>query len=407
MPSIFKAKVIFILAFSLIFLGVSDPKDPRWEQHLLDQALPQKPQEGAPPAPKFPAPPPEPLKSRMALPGYQYEFPRDFGAHEDFSIEWWYYTGNLKSKTGRRFGYQLTFFRVGLGGLPGTRPSLSLWNIGQIYFAHLTVSDIQENKFHYFERINRQGIKNAGAATGKLKVWNENWTLKGDDHGHHLKAFQRGTGMVLDLIPIKNMVVHGKQGVSRKGEAEGNASHYFSYTRMRTTGKIFINGQAHEVTGTSWMDHEFSSDQLNPGLVGWDWFSMKLDNQAEIMLYQLRKKGGGVDPYSSGTLVLPNEKALHLGVRDFTITPLGSWQSPRSMITYPARWLVTIPGIEGRLEVVPDIANQELRNLRSIGGSYWEGSVSIRGTLAGKPVRGEGYVELVGYGKPLKQNLPR
>jgi predicted secreted hydrolase len=342
---------------------------------------------------------------RPVLPGYEYDFPRDHFSHDDFRIEWWYYTGNLKSPKGKNFGYQVTFFRVGLEGTKKIA-NPSQWKIGQIYFAHMTVTDIAGKKFHFFERINRKGLNNAGAKSDRFLVWNEDWVLTDRGNAHRLKAIESGTGVDLKLVPVKDMVFHGKEGVSRKGEKEGNASHYFSYTRMETTGKVFIQGKAHEVTGTSWMDREFSSDQLNPKLVGWDWFSLKLDNNTEIMLYQLRRKDGTVDPFSSGTLIPADRASSHLVKDDFSVEVTGDWTSKVTKTTYPAGWVVTLPASQTRLKIKPDLADQELSNLRSISGSYWEGSVSIEGTYEGRPVKGKGYVELVGYGKPLVQDLP-
>jgi len=347
---------------------------------------------------------PEPPPFRAALPGYEYVFPRDHFSHDDFRIEWWYYTGNLESANGERFGYQVTFFRV---GLEGTQKIVnpSKWKVDQIYFAHMTVSDLAGKKFHFFERINRKGLITAGAEPDRFLVWNEDWVLTDRGGAHRLKAIESGTGVDLKLTPIKPMVFHGEHGISRKGEQEGNASHYFSYTRMQTTGNVFIKGEKIQVTGTSWMDREFSSDQLNPKLAGWDWFSLKLDNDTEIMLYQLRRKGGGVDPFSSGTLVSADGVSRHLVKDDFSVEVTGDWTSEQTQTTYPAGWVITLADSSTRLKIRPDLADQELSNLRSISGSYWEGSVSIEGIFQGKPVQGKGYVELVGYGKPLKQEL--
>lgn len=348
---------------------------------------------------------PGPPEFRPALPGYPYQFPRDHFSHDDFRIEWWYYTGNLEDAEGRRFGYQVTFFRV---GLEGTKKIVnpSEWKVDQVYFAHMTVSDIAGKKFHFFERINRKGLINAGARSDRFLVWNEDWVLTDRGGGHRVKAIESGTGVDLKLVPVKPMVFHGEGGVSRKGEQEGNASHYFSYTRMQTTGKVFIKDKEYNITGTSWMDREFSSDQLNPKLVGWDWFSLKLENNTEIMLYQLRRKDGGVDPFSSGTLVSSNGAARHLKKEKFTVEIADNWTSKKTQTTYPAGWVITLADSKTRLTVQPDLADQELFNLRSISGSYWEGSVSIEGTFEGQPVQGKGYVELVGYQTPLKQELP-
>jgi len=344
-------------------------------------------------------------KFQEAMPGYTYQFPRDDFSHENFRIEWWYYTGNLQNQKGRRFGYQLTFFRV---GLEGDKPILnpSKWKIGHIYFAHMTVSDIQNEKFHFFERINRKGIKNAGAETDRFLIWNSDWSLSGKGEKHNLKALEKETGIELSLTPLKKRVFHGKDGISVKGSGKNNASHYFSFTRMQTEGSVFIKGEKFQVKGTSWMDREFSSNQLNRSLVGWDWFSLKLDNHTEIMLYQLRQKDGKIDPHSSGTFVFADENYHHLASKEFTIIPKSSWTSENTGATYPAAWEIDLPGSKIHLEVAPDFSDQELYHLRSISGSYWEGSVSIKGKVNGKPVTGKGYIELVGYQKALKQELP-
>ncbi|MZH45482.1 MAG: carotenoid 1,2-hydratase [Nitrospinae bacterium] len=341
-----------------------------------------------------------PGQFKQALPGYTYTFPRDDFSHDDFRIEWWYYTGNLQDENERAFGYQLTFFRI---GLEGSKPinNASSWKIGNLYFAHMTVSDIYNKKFHFFERINRSGVKNAGAASDKLHVWNENWSLTSKGINHHLRAIENGTGLDLKLTPVKNRVLHGKEGISTKGSDAGNASHYFSFSRMKTHGQVFLKGEKIPVKGTSWMDHEFSSNQLNENLVGWDWFSIKLDNNTEIMLYQLRDKNGSKDPHSSGTTISADGISQHILHNEFSISPKKFWSSPHTNATYPASWELTIPG--GVLNITPDFPDQELYDLRSISGSYWEGSVSIKGNLEGKTVKGKGYVELVGYEKALKQ----
>jgi len=347
-----------------------------------------------------------PLVFSQALPGYIYQFPKDFYSHDDFRIEWWYYTGNLEEVgTTRPFGYQLTFFRVALDTL-GSNPNPSKWKVGHIYFAHMTLTDIEGEKFHYFERINRKGIDNAGADSERLMVWNEDWSLKGKDDEHFLEAVDSGTGIKLQLTPEKELVIHGQDGISQKGSEVGNASHYFSYTRMKTSGTVFVDGKKYKVFGTSWMDHEYSSNQLNYELSGWDWFSLKLDDQTELMIYQLRRKSGGIDSFSSGTFVSSDGVSRHIKGDEFIVESLSQWKSKKSGISYPASWQVNLPSLGMKLSLSPDLNDQELYDLRSISASYWEGSVSVEGTIRGKLIKGKGYVELVGYGKDLMQDLP-
>lgn len=342
---------------------------------------------------------------RLALPGYEYQFPRDFYSHDDFRIEWWYYTGHLEAEPGQSFGYQLTFFRVALDEKNKVNNS-SKWKINHIYFAHMTLSDIENKKFYFFERINRAGLGQAGAESDQLKVWNEDWSLSQDSKAHHLKAREGGVEFDLRLTPSKPLVIHGKDGVSQKGEMSGNASHYFAFTRMRTEGQVTLKDKTYQVKGLSWMDHEFSSNQLDEEQIGWDWFSVQLDNDTELMIYQIRKKSGAIEKNSSGTWVDADGKGTHLALSEYSIQSHAQWVSEQSDTSYPARWILEVPQHGIRLEVTPEMANQELYNLRSISTSYWEGSVKVSGTVQGKPVTGKGYVELVGYSQPLKQDLP-
>ncbi len=348
----------------------------------------------------------EPVSSfRPALPGYEYRFPRDFYSHDEFRIEWWYYTGHLEDAAGRSFGYQLTFFRVALDG-EGKVNNPSQWKIGHIYFAHMTLSDMENEKFYFFERINRAGLGQAGAESDQLKVWNEDWSLTQNGKAHHLKAREGEVAFDLKLTPSKPIVFQGRDGVIQMGEAAGNAWQYFSFTRMRTEGQVILKGKTYRVKGLSWMDHEFSSSQLNKEQIGWDWFSVQLDNDTELMLYQIRKKNGAIEKNSSGTWVDAGGRGTHLVLSEYFIQPKGQWVSQQSGTTYPAGWTLEVPKHGIRLKVTPEMANQELHHLRSISTSYWEGSVQVSGTVKGKPVTGKGYVELVGYTHPLKQELP-
>ncbi len=333
-----------------------------------------------------------------ALPGYQYSFPRDYFSHDNYKVEWWYYTGNLKNKNEREFGFQLTFFRVALDNKQDVSKS-SRWRLNNIYFAHMTLSDIENGKFYFFERLNRAGLGNAGAESDRFLIWNEDWTLTKDGEIQSLEAIQRGFGIKLELESQKNLVFHGENGVSQKGE--GNASHYFSFTRMKTWGTVYLNGEEFTVKGTSWMDREFSSSQLNEKQVGWDWFSIKLNNQVELMFYSMRLKNGGIEPRSSGTIVFKDGAYTHLELSDFDIRSIAKWRSEKTGAVYPSAWVITVPEYGINLQVKPNFSNQELYGLRSIGGAYWEGSVSIKGKYDGKPTSGKGYVELVGYDKAL------
>jgi predicted secreted hydrolase len=337
---------------------------------------------------------------QLAVPGRKLAFPADHYSHPDFKIEWWYYTGHLKSESGKRYGYQVTFFRFGLRDRqPEAEEKPPLFT--DLYMAHFAVSDIDQKKFVFRERINRGYQGKAGAATDRYRVWNEDWKVEGDLKTHRIDVNDRGTRLTIRLSSTKPPVLHGDNGLSQKGEGEGRASYYYSLTRMKTEGELTINGKTEKVEGLSWMDHEFGSNQLREDQVGWDWFSLQLDDQTEIMLYLIRRKDGSPDPYSSGTLVKADGTTKHLKLEDFQIEILGRWKSTKSGANYPMKWQVKIPeeGIE--LEIVPEFADQELVTNKSTRVTYWEGAVQIRGTVERKPMTGTGYVEMTGYvGKP-------
>jgi predicted secreted hydrolase len=333
---------------------------------------------------------------QLALPGRKLAFPADHYSHPDFKIEWWYYTGHLESESGKRYGYQVTFFRFGLRDRQGEikdKPPL----FTELYMAHFAVSDIEQKKFLFRERINRGHQEKAGAATDRYLVWNEDWKVEGNGKDHLMRVSDRGTRLSLRLTSTKPPVLHGDNGLSQKGEGEGRASYYYSLTRMKTEGEITIDGKREKVRGLSWMDHEFGSNQLREDQVGWDWFSLQLDDQTELMLYLIRLKNGLPDPYSSGTLVKADGSTKHLRLEDFQIGVLDRWKSPKSGGNYPMKWKVTIPAEGVELEITPEFPDQELITNRSTRVTYWEGKVHMKGTIRNKPIAGSGYVEMTGY----------
>jgi predicted secreted hydrolase len=334
----------------------------------------------------------------QALPGRTFSFPRDHYAHPQFRIEWWYYTGHLRSPDGRSFGYQLTFFRT---GLRRERTGQSKWALKSLYFAHFALTDEDEKAFLFCERISRGALGQAGAATDQLHVWVEDWTLKGDGADHLLEARDPSMSIRLRLTPLKPPVVNGIDGVSQKAEGKGYASHYYSMTRMRSRGELAINGTVLAVEGISWMDHEFGSTQLQDYQVGWDWFSIQMENDMELMLYIIRHEDGKPDAYSSGTLINPDGTSRHVRLEEFEIRVLETWKSRKTQARYPAKWNIKIsqPNIE--LMVTPTVDDQELTTQESTRVTYWEGSVKVEGTFEGKPITGVGYVELTGYAEPM------
>jgi predicted secreted hydrolase len=344
---------------------------------------------------------------RVATEGYQYAFPRDHGAHEDFRTEWWYYTGQVKTKDGRPFGYQLTFFRRGMPRHQ-VRTLPSQWAVTQLYLAHFAVSDLSKGHFHYAEKISRAGLGKAGAARDRLHVWIDQWSAESPSTApgtQTLHATDGDLALQLTVSPEKSLVVHGTQGISRKGAAAGQASHYYSFTRLATTGTLSIGTERFDVTGSSWMDHEFGSADLDKDLVGWDWFSLQLDDQRELMLYRLRRADGSADPVSSGTIIDRDGLGHHLSIGDFTLEPTSYWTSQTSHARYPQRWRLTIPSRQLSLELVPLMAEQELSTTRSTQVTYWEGAIAATGTAQGQPIHGQGYMELTGYAERITKTL--
>ncbi len=324
----------------------------------------------------------------------EFAFPRDHAAHEGFRIEWWYYTGNLTAADGRRFGYQLTFFRTGTNW---QTDNPSRWAVRDLYTAHFAISDLQTSDHHAFQRNNRRGVGWAGAESDRYEVWNGDWKVWLDGENHRLVARQAGCAIDLVLSPSKPLVLQGDNGLSRKGASPGNASYYYSFTRLQTSGRLRVGNRDFSVEGLSWMDHEFSSSLLEQDQVGWDWFSIQLDNDRELMLYRMRRQDGTADRFSSGTCIDEDGTIRRLTSDDFKLTPLDTWTSAETGAKYPVDWQVDIPGLEMRLRVRAAFADQEMTTRATSGISYWEGSVEVDGRVSGKTTRGTGYLEMTGY----------
>ena len=332
-----------------------------------------------------------------ALAPRDFVFPADHGQHPDFRTEWWYFTGNLETRAGRRFGFQLTFFRSALA--PTMPPRQSTWAARQAWLAHFTVSDVAGGQFHSFERWSRGAVGLAGARAVPFRVWLQDWSAAaagGPVFPMRLHAAQGEVGIDLLLRQGKPPVLQGDRGLSRKSAEPGNASYYYSLTRMPAAGTVRVGGERLAVSGTAWMDREWSTSALGPDQVGWDWFSLQLSDGSELMLYRLRRRDGSADPASSGTVIGPGGATRRLGLNDFAIEPTGRWESPRSQARYPARWRLRVPSEQLDLTLTPLLADQEL----DVSFRYWEGAVEIEGTRAGRPIGGKGYVELTGYTEP-------
>jgi predicted secreted hydrolase len=338
---------------------------------------------------------------RLALPHYRFEFPRDHFNHPEFRTEWWYYTGNLRTTEGRRFGFELTFFRQGVDRRPTTE---SVWDVRDVWMAHLALSDIGGGQFLHTERLNRSGAGIAGADFQQARIWNGNWqaqwTLdpKSAEAGlQKLQAIADRFSFELSLKSEKPPVIHGENGVSQKAEGAGKASHYISFTRLITTGEIVLDGKRFAVEGATWMDHEFFSHQLEANQSGWDWFSLQMEDRSELMLFRLRRAGGSADPYSAGTYVDPQGRAKHLAVKDFTVTPGKTWKSAATGGQYPVEWTIEVPSLGFQAAIHTPMAQQELTGNSRSGGTYWEGAIDVDATRLGRRLTGVGYLEMTGY----------
>jgi predicted secreted hydrolase len=348
---------------------------------------------------------------KRALPGRAFSFPQDHFSHPEFKIEWWYYSGHLFNQEKKSYGYQLTFFRTALGR--ETKGEKSKWAIQDLYFAHLALTDESKNRFEYREKISRGSLGEAGASSyerdGKpFRVWVEDWFLQGkgaDMRDHFLKGGDEDLGIELLLAPERNPVIHGQNGISQKAEGEGYASHYYSITRLKTEGKIFLRKKEIPVQGTSWMDHEFGSTQLREYQVGWDWFGIQLENGVDLMIYQIRHQDGRIDPYSRGTIILQDGIHHPLPQKEFQVQSLDRWRSQKTGGTYPSKWRVDVPSHRIELTLTPTVKDQELITQESTRVTYWEGSVKVEGKYQGNPIKGMGYVELTGYAKPFSKGI--
>jgi predicted secreted hydrolase len=331
------------------------------------------------------------------VPGRKFQFPSDHGPHRDFKTEWWYFTGNLLDENGDHFGYQLTLFRV--GNLPPGQPkSPSEWASQSLFMGHVGLSDTAREKFYTRERLGREGVGLAGALANGERVWLEDWEILRRPEGWELKAKSDDISLSLTLTDVKPPTLQGDSGYSRKGPDERHASYYVSQTRLETAGNLEIQGQTHSVSGFSWFDHEWSSEAMAEGLVGWDWFSLQLEDQTELMLYLLRYQDGRLEPASSGAFIRADGTKVHLALDQFEVVKL-SETSVESGNTYPSKWRVRVPSEELEIEVQPTMAEQEM----SGRVPYWEGAVLVEGHRAGKALSGRGFVELTGYAGVLEK----
>lgn len=320
-------------------------------------------------------------------------FPADLGAHPDYQTEWWYYTGNLQTAAGREFGFQLTFFRRAL--TPQEVTADNEWQTRQVYLAHFTVSDVANEAFYPAERFSRGAAGLAGAQAVPYRVWLENWFAAEQPDGR-VRLFAETEQVMLDLDLSQTMdpVLHGEGGLSQKGPEAGNASYYYSFVQQPAEGTIRIDETVYDVAGRAWKDHEWSTSALSGNAVGWDWFSLQLDNGGALMFFEIRNADGGLEPFSSGTYVAPDGQLTPLARGDWSVTVQDAWRSAETDIEYPVAWEIEIPRLALTLSGRALMPDQEL----TVSSTYWEGAVSYAGALDGDPLTARGYVEMTGYG---------
>jgi len=334
---------------------------------------------------------------RRATTVQDFSFPRDHGPHPGYKNEWWYLTGNVTGPNGGAFGYELTIFRFALAPPDEQIQPVrtSDWRTDQFYMAHFAVMDAAGETFHHFERFARGGAGLAGAQATPFRVWLEDWSMASTGDAPfpmRLRAREEKTGIDLIVRPVKPPVLQGNRGLSQKGPGSGNASYYYSYTRLATEGTVVVGGDTTQVTGHSWMDREWSTSALGRNQEGWDWFSLQLEDGRDLMYYQLRNEDGSPSRFSEGTLVGPEGSTQNIGPDEVEIEVLDRWTSPDGTHTYPVEWRLRVPSANLDLQIVPYLQNQEM----DVSVRYWEGAVQVKGDTPEQS--GRGYVEMTGHG---------
>lgn len=338
------------------------------------------------------------------------EFPRDHGAHPAHRTEWWYYTGHLEEPGGRRFGFQLTFFRHRLSPPPARRQwptPASAWRTDQVYLAHAALSDLDRGRHYQAEAARREALGMAGVAVeGEgVRVTVGSWEAFVGPQAHALAMTGPDFSLALRLTPEKPPVAHGERGYSRKGRAPEQASCYYSFTRLAVEGTLTLEGRPRTVAGSAWMDHEYATAPLEPGIRGWDWFSLQMEDRSELMFFALRSGSAAPHPASAGTVVFPDGRTRSLAAAEVFLEVRDHWKSPHSGARYPTAWTLTVPSLGLALEIEAALADQEMRTQATTGVVYWEGSVRVAGRRGTTPLKGRGYAELTGYAAPFAAPL--
>jgi predicted secreted hydrolase len=328
---------------------------------------------------------------------HDFSFPADHGSHPQFRTEWWYFTGNLATDTGRHFGFELTFFRYALAPESVRPEGSSAWRADQVWLAHFAVTDSANGRFTARERLTRGALELAGANAEPLRVWVKDWSARGESSDGELSleldAHDEGVGLTLEVASTVPPVPQGDRGLDRKGAEVGNASYYYSMPRLEARGTVTVGDESFAVTGLAWLDREWSTSSLEPGTVGWDWFALHLSDGGSLMFYRLRRASGEPSPFSGGTLVGADGDRIRLGADDVALTPLAYWTSDATGVRYPVAWRLEARAARIALEIRPYLENQEL----DLSVRYWEGAVHAQGQGPGGELTAQGYLELAGY----------
>ncbi len=327
-----------------------------------------------------------------ALTPRRFDFPADHGPHPRFRNEWWYVTGHLRDDRNRLYGYQVTFFRFAIA--PEMPQATSAWSTNQVWMAHAAVTRVEQDSHSEVERFARGALALAGAQSPPFRVWLGDWQLGAPPSGNGSWQLALDAGafsLELSLVPERPVVLQGDAGLSHKSEEPGNASYYYSITRLPTEGRLTLDGRTRRVSGSSWLDREWGTSALSPQQSGWDWFSLQLNDGRDLMFYRLRTREGEMHPSSRGSLADEGGKVRNIDPQDMILTPLAWWRSDSGR-RYPVRWRVQYPAIGADWEVRALVQDQEM-NLAVV---YWEGLVEVTDRATGERL-GLGYLEMSGY----------
>jgi predicted secreted hydrolase len=325
------------------------------------------------------------------VPGYRLQFPRDEGSHPDFRLEWWYLTGWLQD-AGKPLGFQVTFFRA--------RPQLqhdnpSRFTPRQILIAHAALSDPAHGRLIHDQRAARAGFGLAGAEAGRTRVWIDDWRLHQEENSYRAHIAAREFSLELQCAATQPPLLQGERGFSRKGPAPASASYYYSLPHLKAEGKLTRGGIERRVTGSAWLDHEWSSQYLEKAATGWDWIGINLDDGSALMAFRMRGKASE-NFWAGASLRQADGRLTVFSPDEVRFIPRREWKSARTGTTYPVSFLVRAGDRE--FEIEPLFDDQEHDTRASAGTIYWEGAV--RALRDGKPA-GLGYLELTGYWRRL------